>query len=146
MSIQDGHIRRLINLAGMLGSDHDGERASAARMATLELRRLGLTWAELIIKAFSALAAPLRQDDPYQDGWEPQRPERRRYSPGRRTGHKEGISLWEFVRHASLQRQHLSAWDISFLNTFLAIGPKCTATEAQWMQVRRIADKLEMAA
>lgn len=141
MSSSDGHWRRLAALAGMLGSDHEGERANAARLATLELRRLGLNWAELIARAFRVLEKPIREESSHY------RDERReRATPGRRTSHKDGVNLWEFVRQASLQRQDLSDWDISFLNTFLVIGPKCAATEAQWTQVKRIAAKLAMAA
>lgn len=149
MSSQDGHkraVQRLIAIAGMLGSDHDGERANAARLATIDLRQLGLTWRELIELAFKAIARTetTHETNASQDDWEPR--ERSSHRPGRRTGHKDGVGLWAFVRHASLHRQDLSPWDIGFLETFLAIGPKCTATEAQWTQIRRIADKLEMAA
>lgn len=147
MSSTDGHLKRLIAIAGMLGSDHDGERANAARLATLELRRLGLTWAELVTRAFSALPAPAAQVPlrGFQEGWEPQRAPRQ-HTPGRRTARKDGISLWEFVRYATLHKERLEPWDIGFLNTFLTIGPKCTATEAQWRQVVRIAEKLNLAA
>ncbi len=39
---------RLAKLCGMFGSDHDGERASAAAMADRLIRARGLTWPELI--------------------------------------------------------------------------------------------------
>lgn len=39
---------RLAKLCGMFGSDHDGERASAAAMADKLVRALGLTWSEII--------------------------------------------------------------------------------------------------
>ena len=35
-------------LAGLLGSDHDGERRAAACRATALIRDAGLTWAEVI--------------------------------------------------------------------------------------------------
>lgn len=39
---------RLRRLCGLLASDYDGERATAARMATALLRRLGLRWADVV--------------------------------------------------------------------------------------------------
>ena len=40
--------RRLVNILGMLGSDHDGERAAAAALASRLVRDKGLTWDALI--------------------------------------------------------------------------------------------------
>jgi hypothetical protein len=40
---------RLIKLLGMLGSRHDGERASAALMADRLVREHGLTWSDVIV-------------------------------------------------------------------------------------------------
>jgi hypothetical protein len=39
---------RLRKLCGMLGSEHDGERATAAAKADALLRAAGLTWADVI--------------------------------------------------------------------------------------------------
>jgi hypothetical protein len=39
---------KLIGILGMLGSDHDGERANAARMADRLLRQHGLTWGDVL--------------------------------------------------------------------------------------------------
>jgi hypothetical protein len=39
---------RLRKLCGMLGSQHDGERAAAAQAADRLVRELGLTWSEII--------------------------------------------------------------------------------------------------
>lgn len=41
-------INRFIQVCGMLGSDHEGERAAAAFQATKMLRSAGLTWEELL--------------------------------------------------------------------------------------------------
>jgi hypothetical protein len=38
----------LTKLCGMFGSDHDGERAAAARLADQHIKRLGLSWHEVI--------------------------------------------------------------------------------------------------
>jgi hypothetical protein len=39
---------RLVAILGLLGSDHDGERASAGLLATRMLRQRGLQWIDLI--------------------------------------------------------------------------------------------------
>ena len=39
---------RLIKLLGLLGSDHNGEIASAGRMADALIRDAGVTWADVI--------------------------------------------------------------------------------------------------
>jgi hypothetical protein len=38
----------LARICGMFGSDHDGERAAAARLADQHIKRLGLSWHEVI--------------------------------------------------------------------------------------------------
>lgn len=48
-------IERFGKLLGMLGSDHDGERAAAAAMATRFLQQRGLSWSEFVS---SVLAVP----------------------------------------------------------------------------------------
>ena len=40
---------RLAKLCGLFGSDHDGERATAAAMAHKLLRQRGLSWQQIII-------------------------------------------------------------------------------------------------
>lgn len=39
---------KLIKVLGMLGSDFDGERANAAKMATQILKDAGLTWYDVL--------------------------------------------------------------------------------------------------
>lgn len=125
----------------MLGSDHDGERATAARLATLELRRLGLTWAELIGKAFQApKEAPREEPADWRRAY--QRPPGRSYTAGRRSHTQGGLDLWDFVRYADSRRDQLGTWDKAFIDTFINIGAKCTATDGQWRQVFRIAEQL----
>lgn len=51
-------LRRLVKVLGMLGSDHDGERAAAALQASRLLRDRGLTWEEV-------LARPRATPNPY---------------------------------------------------------------------------------
>jgi hypothetical protein len=44
---------RLARICGMFGSDHDGERASAAAMADKLIRAHGLTWPDVISSSWS---------------------------------------------------------------------------------------------
>jgi hypothetical protein len=41
-------LKKLTKVLGMLGSAHDGERASAAQRASEILKELGLTWDEVV--------------------------------------------------------------------------------------------------
>ena len=186
MSSQDGH-HKLRAIIGMLGSDHDGERANAARLATAELRRLGLTWADLVNRAFGqapprpqpaqqqpsypqagagfanafqwpnwqtaaqprADAATAQQQafrDRQRGSWEQPPPRQRTYSASRRTSSRDGYRLWDLVRFASLHGQRLSRWENDLLATFLAYGPNCAASEAQWKHLLLIAEKLNVKA
>jgi len=47
-SLHPADLDRLARIAGMFGSDHDGERASAALKADQLLRSRGVSWAELV--------------------------------------------------------------------------------------------------
>jgi hypothetical protein len=50
-ALDDSAADRLAKLCGMFGSNHDGERASAAALADKLVRQLGLTWREIIVPA-----------------------------------------------------------------------------------------------
>jgi hypothetical protein len=54
---------RLVKLLGLLGSNHDGERATAGRMAHELVRRSGLTWYDI------ALASPAARDGELHPDW-----------------------------------------------------------------------------
>src|SRR5271166_5601548 len=58
MLLQPAYRDRLVKLLGMLGSDHEGERANAARMAHEHLQLAGLTWCDVI------LATPAQETKP----------------------------------------------------------------------------------
>lgn len=53
-ALDPGLASRLAKVCGLLGSDHDGERAAAAWQATKLLRNAGLTWSDVIGPALSA--------------------------------------------------------------------------------------------
>lgn len=63
-TLDAGTTDRLIKLCGMFGSDHDGERATAARMADEIVRRRKLTWADVIAPCLSAPEPEMRWREP----------------------------------------------------------------------------------
>ena len=56
--------QRLVRLCGMLGSDHDGERANAGRFADRLIREAGLTWDQLIAAPQLARPEPTKRPPP----------------------------------------------------------------------------------
>lgn len=133
----------------MLGSDHEGERANAARLATLELRRLGLTWSQLVERAFNAPAAARQErQNPYQQGLEPQRPWGQRTRAGDQgygyQGERGGLKVWDIVTYADENADQLNAWERKFIASFLGVGKGARATENQWRILEQIAEKLGM--
>lgn len=46
-------VKRLADLCGRLGSDMAGERDAAAVLATRHIKALGLTWGEVVSRAFA---------------------------------------------------------------------------------------------
>jgi hypothetical protein len=52
---------RLTKFLGLLGSNSDGERANAARMADQLVRGLGLTWGDIVIPPHAVPASDWRR-------------------------------------------------------------------------------------
>lgn len=59
--MRKGDLTRLVRILGMLGSDHDGERAAAALAADRLVRGSGWTWWDLL--------APARVARPFRSQW-----------------------------------------------------------------------------
>ncbi len=55
---------RLVGILGMLGSDHDGERAAAAALASRLVRDKGLTWDTLILGSVGQQGGSKPSGDP----------------------------------------------------------------------------------
>jgi len=62
---------RLVKICGMLGSDHDGERAAAGKLAHDMLRGLGLGWDDVITP--KSLRAPHPAENPFRAKYEAER-------------------------------------------------------------------------
>jgi hypothetical protein len=155
---------RLADLAGMLGSDHDGERATAAHMATVQLKSMGLTWRELVGRAqhpatkVGGSTGPAHNPyNPFNWG-PPPRPERpppqqpqwgnawrAQTPPKQRWAKRHGIKLWDLARYAMTRLDDLTEWETNFIRAKEAIGAKVTGTEAEWRVLCQIAAKLGVA-
>ena len=94
---------RLVALLGMLGSDFDGERASAGLLATRLLKAKGLTWDALITARLATEEPPSRRPRP--------EPEREPDADGR-----TGLD-WRATaaRCCSRYPGYLTAWERDFM-------------------------------
>ena len=117
--------QRLVRLCGMLGSEHDGERANAARLADRLIRETGLTWEGVI--AAPPVAQPEARPRPAQPAGAPW---------WTASGTVSGEA------HAILQRHRalLTQWEIEFLANLLN---RRTLTEPQRASFDRIKAKLQ---
>jgi hypothetical protein len=155
-------IERLARIAGMLGPAHEGERATAAQMASAMLKAMGLTWTEVINRGLGAgtcRQAHQGQTPPndtqsttsnqgYSGSWGHQA---RRDDWGAREGrartpeHK-GVPTRKWVHELLKQEGRLSSWDRQSLLCLQGMG-KCTRTDlplttAQWRCLESIAEKI----
>jgi len=120
--LPDGARERLAKICGRLGSDHDGERASAAALASRLLRDHGVTWAELVEGATAAAPGPVS----------PPRPRRRRAS--RRQAANDTSEIPEHVATAAWLLRYddlLTKWEADFargIASFRRLSHKQAAT------------------
>jgi hypothetical protein len=65
--MRKGDLTRLIRILGMLGSDHDGERAAAALAADRLVRGSGCSWSDLLAPARVSRPVRAQSMDPLAD-------------------------------------------------------------------------------
>jgi hypothetical protein len=65
-TVHNGSRALLVKALGMLGSDHAGERASAALVAEKQRAKLGMTWDELIVREHDDHSDEIDSDDDHQ--------------------------------------------------------------------------------
>jgi hypothetical protein len=91
---------RLAKLLGMLGSNSDGERAAAGRLADQLLRARGLTWKQVI----SVMSSSMSTTTPARSAWTPNAAS----SP----------TAKELIEHALAHGDGIhSAWECEFLRS-----------------------------
>jgi hypothetical protein len=90
---------KLAKIAGLLGSEHPGERASAALAGTRLLADAGWTWGELLSAAFAALfASAANAGEPADEQTALE-------------SHRQ-LARWALARSA-----YLSPWEVGFLRS-----------------------------
>jgi hypothetical protein len=85
-------LKRFHKLCGLLGSEHDGERAAAALKATSWLKEHGLSWADVMVPGVG---------DPEVDPVEYAHRQQQATSEARQARRKAYSSQWEQNRHQS---------------------------------------------
>lgn len=130
--------QRLIQLLGMLGSAHDGERLNAARLAQRTLGEMGLTWEEFCGGGNGERGDSKSYMSGYNDGY------RQGYDKARResTVARAKPQTWTAFARA-LQSQHwndLSDWEQGFIDSFIERGFATPTPKQRWV-FERIAAK-----
>jgi len=132
-------VERLARIAGMLGSEHEGERATAAQMASDMLKAMGLTWSEVINLGLGAATsrqaahqgdAPAHEtqapssDQGYSGSWghQARRDDRDARQRRARTQERNGVPAWKWVDELSKHEARLSGWDRQFLLCLNQLG------------------------
>ena len=155
-------IEKLARIAGMLGSEHEGERATAAQMASDMLKAMGLTWSEVIRRGLSAATsrqahegqAPANETQApssnrgYSGSWAHQarRDDRDARQRRARTQERNGVPAWKWVDELLKHEERLSGWDRQFLQCLRGLGKGArkdlALTTAQWACVESIAERI----
>lgn len=128
MIIPPGDRARLVKLLGMLGSDFDGERSSAGRMASDLIKKLGATWDNVIVNDEKPQPRTKKTERPeyqtYQDPW-------------------RAVKWWKRVSTiGGLYPNLLTEWERYFVRS---IEFRESLSLKQTDVARRIADKLRQA-
>jgi len=146
----------------MLGSEHEGERATAAQMASDMLKAMGLTWSEVIRRGLSTATsrqaheghAPAHEtqapssDQGYSGSWghQARRDDRGARERRARTRERNGVPAWKWVDELLKHEGRLSDWDRRFLQCLRGLGKKSckdlALTTAQWGCVESIAERI----
>lgn len=141
-------VERLIKVVGLLASNHDGERASAARMASDLLRAYNLTWEDVFRSAFGAdrpMAKNLHAKEEQRteeetsymrDRW------RRHQQANPRYKSMNGTNAADILRALKIMPRGLTDWDRDFVDQVIRKGgAKNGLTEKQWVVIFDLANK-----
>jgi hypothetical protein len=120
--LSDIDLQRLIKLCGLLGSAHDGERASAALKVSEFLTIRKLTWADVLV----AQEPPLPEVSVTVGGYDPE------------PAHQERVITWQMVA-----REILANWEsvlrgdreLDFVQSLLQRGrPSLSPGQEKWLR------------
>ena len=116
MRDKDKAFGRLAKFCGLLGSNHEGERAAAALKATEALQSMGLTWEDLVKAASGRTTVSVRVQEA------PRRPEAAQAGQPFTNPYKpvEGRHVDLCRRMIALHQGELTDWELSFLASLAA--------------------------
>lgn len=143
-------VTRLIQLLGMMGSDHDGEVLNAARLAQRVLTDHKLQWGDVIGLNGSAPSAPGGANRAEGGGGGKEDVEiaekiRTAYNMGFRDGvnHRaqQRAEDWRTIAQDILDEGDITAWEETFFMSF-ASGVRRVPTEKQQSIFERVAHRL----
>ena len=157
---------RMAKFCGMLGSEHDGERANAAKMATSLLLGAGMTWSQFLAQKghqpadTRRLAEAERMVAFYRAALELERARTTRLCedlerakkqtrelqvqapiPTDRTTERWGMKISDImakIQYADVHKMMLTDWERSFLASLV---PRSGLTERQWWVIEKMALK-----
>ena len=118
---------RLVALLGMLGSEHDGERANAAKLAATFVRTRGLTWDALIS---TGAVAPQPRPQAYQHTYYYTPPDQREW--------------FEKLAVCDEKKAKLTEWERNFVASLL-LRQAYELTDKQIAVISRIFEKVTRA-
>jgi hypothetical protein len=138
---------RLIQLLGMIGSDHDGEALNAARLAQRLIGSLQMTWEDVLAGGNGKISQEDMQvlfDAGFRKGYDDG------YRRGLAEGHAKprgrdpGTTFLSWVRGLrDVYNDDLSDWEQGFVDSFITRGWS-HPTPKQRAVFERIANKLDL--
>jgi hypothetical protein len=125
-SLQPEYRDKLVKLLGMLGSDHDGERANAARLADEHRKRSGLTWGELVL--------PLAEDRGRRKPRKPRKAKATKPKPPE----PPPEPTWQDKAREIEASGRATEWELSFVGSLLTRWSGRELTEKQAAVLQRL--------
>ena len=140
-------LDKLARVCEMMTSNHESERAVAARMATGILRDLDLTWTQLIHRAlgpahtFSSQQYDQEQSDRSQPTY-PRPDFGKNRTDAARTTTRNGVSVDQWLRELIKREEQLNSWERKFIRALMSFSPNITLTQSQWRQLENAAERI----
>ena len=129
---------RFAKVCGLLTSNFDGERSAAAERATQMLRAAGLTWSDVVDRAFGGTGPSTHRSE------EPEQRQRETAPRSPRGAHERFMVFEDYgIRYVLMRLCNLESkgggfteWESHFLDSLVAQGVNNRgATEKQWHSI-----------
>jgi hypothetical protein len=146
--LTEGQLRRLVQILGMLGSQHDGEVLNAAHAAQHLLGSVGVTWEELLSDGGTPGARWSDDDlcasinEAYKKGYAAALGDREREAL---KAFADADTCPAFAKLCLTNyKELLTDWEIGFCESWSIKSDRITPTERQCMIFRRLARKVNL--